>query len=223
MDHTFYRTNCSMSWSYIGPTTVCFIPYLILHLHKQDNLRHGQNGASQIHGWHSLGGSPDSQQMHSLITVTVDSSFIFTISKTMELCCCRKTTSSDATHTLLHPLEIKGQDVEQVEAFRYLGGKKNCLLHSIYVYKKACHQQHWQHCKEQWNLSIFNLFAYQDFGAIFTFISCVSLCSCVLKSLVTSKKNFPLLLKWTIKFFCSIQLQHSKHSFLFLIQHALKI
>lgn len=57
------------------------------------------------------------QQVASPVTLNDESSLELNITKTKGLCCCRRATPGDAAHILLHTLEIKGQEVEQVEPF----------------------------------------------------------------------------------------------------------
>ena len=79
--------------------------------------------------------------MDPLITLIEESFLELNISKTKELCCCRRVTPGDSAHPLLWPLKIKGQEVEQVEVFRYLGIKVDRTLsfsvHTEHTYKKA--------------------------------------------------------------------------------------
>ena len=81
------------------------------------------------------------QQVDSLITLIEESFLELNISKTKELCCCRRVTPVDSAHPLLQPLKINGQEVEQVEAFRYLGIEVDRTLsfsvHTEHTYKKA--------------------------------------------------------------------------------------
>ena len=76
-----------------------------------------------------------------MIALIEERSLKLNISKTKELCCCRRVISGDAAHALLQPLQIKGQVVQQVECFRYLGTEVDRTLsfsdHSSYIYKKA--------------------------------------------------------------------------------------
>lgn len=81
------------------------------------------------------------QQVDSLVTITEESSSELNIFQTEELYCCRRETPSDAAHTLLDTLAIKGQEVGQVEAFRCLGIEVDRTLsfpvHAEHIYEKA--------------------------------------------------------------------------------------
>ena len=81
------------------------------------------------------------QQVDSLITLIEESLLELNIPKTKELCCCRRVTPGESAHPLLQPLKIKGQEVEQVEVFRYLGTQVDRTLsfsvHTEHTYKKA--------------------------------------------------------------------------------------
>lgn len=80
------------------------------------------------------------QQVDLLITLIEESSLELNISKTKELCCCRRT-FGDAAHILLQPLKINGQVVEQVNHCKYPGIEVDRALsisdHSSNIYKKG--------------------------------------------------------------------------------------
>ncbi len=82
-----------------------------------------------------------SQQVDSLVSLIEESFLELNISKTKELCCCRRVTPGGPTHPLLQPLMIRCQEVEQVEAFRYLSIEVDRTLsfsvHAEQAYKKA--------------------------------------------------------------------------------------
>lgn len=59
------------------------------------------------------------QQVNTLMLWIKESSLELNISKTKELCCGGRRTSSPKP--LFEPLRLNGQAVEQMEAFRYLG------------------------------------------------------------------------------------------------------
>ena len=79
------------------------------------------------------------QQVNALMQWIKESSLELNISKTKELCCGGRQTSSP--QPLFEPLRLNGQTVEQVEAFRYLGTDMDTHLsfsqHTDSVYKKA--------------------------------------------------------------------------------------